>query len=219
MLLEGRQATPEAHFAEEGLDTTIRRFQMRRRILDVAKHRFARAGYDQVSLEDVAYGVDLDWEEFRKHFRDKAELLTAILDDGWKDLLPRLSDAASASSSAHSAILGVFALLSSALHKDEDLMRLFLLEGRRPELRHGELGLSDGYRRFLQLCRDLVLRGQRDGSFRARHHPQVAASMLVGAFEGMLRDRLLAAQEHRDTAYAGPYLMSAFDALVSALKH
>ena len=132
--------------------------------------------------------------------------------------MPRLSGIAANSISAHSALLGIFAMLNGMLNQDEDLVRLLLLEGRSPDPDGGGLGFTSGYRRFLQLCRDLVLRGQRDGSFRARHHAQVAASMLVGAFEGMLRDRVVAMQERGASVYTGAYLMSALDALINSLK-
>jgi AcrR family transcriptional regulator len=200
-------------------EITIRRFAVRRRILAVAKHRFARFGYAHVSLKDVASSADLDWDDFLRYFHDKDTLLTAILDDGWKDVLPRVKELASSSASAHSALLGVFAFMTGILQKDEDLVRLMSLEGRRPDPANSEMGFTTGYHGFMQVFRELVVRGQRDGSFRSVYHPQVAASMLVGAFEGMLRDRLVAEQERSITPYRGSDLMAAFDALVTSLKN
>lgn len=199
-------------------EITLRRFAVRRRVLALAKRRFARQGYDHVSLQEVASGADLHWDDFFQYFRTKESLLNAILEDGWKELLPRLKDIAANSITVHSALLGMLALMTGLLQKDEDLVRLLLLEGRRPDLAGGELVFSNGYRRFLQAIRDLVAQGQRDGSFRPSLHPHVAASILVGALEGMLRDRLVAGQARGTTPYNGGYLMSAFDALVSSLK-
>lgn len=218
MLLDERTSVTDP-WVTDGVDITVRRFAVRRRILAVAKHRFARFGYEQVLLQQVADSADLDWDEFLAYFRDKDQLFTAVLDEGWKDLLPRLREIASRSITAHSAMLGIFALMANTLQKDEDFIRLLLVEGRRPSPSSGELNLTIGYRRFLNLCRELVAIGQRDGSFSSSCHPQVAASMLVGALEGMLRDRLVAEQERSITPYNGSYLMSAFDALVSALKN
>lgn len=216
MLLDDRHLVSASDGAGE---ITIRRYAVRRRILVVAKQRFAHSGYERVSLEDVAYGADMEWDDFLHYYRDKQTMLTAILDDGWGDVLPRLKEIAASSITAHSAILSVFAFMTNVLHEDEDLLRLMLFEGRRPNTEAGEVASSDGYRRFVQLHRDLVTRGQRDGSFRPTYHPHVAASMLVGALEGMLRDRLVAAQERSNTPYNGTYLMQAFDALVTSLKN
>lgn len=214
MLLDDHGLRPGA--ADDDIES--RRFAVRRRILVVAKQRFARSGYEQVSLEQVAYDAELEWADFLLYFRDKGSLLSAVLDDAWEDLLPRLKDIASGSISAHNALLGIFTFMTNALHKDEDLIRLLLSEGRRPAPESGAVGFTDGYRRFMQICREQVLRGQRDGSFRPSYQAHVAASMLVGALEGMLRDRLVAEQERSLTPYTGTYLISTYDALVSSLK-
>ena len=216
MLLDERASVTDT-WATDEVDITVRRFAVRRRILAVAKHRFARFGYDRISLQDLAVSAGVGRDELLGHFRDKELLFAAILDEGWKELLPRLREVAARSITAHSAMLGIFALMANTLQKDEDFIRLLLVEGRRPGPLDGELGFTIGYRRFLNLCRELVAIGQRDGSFRPNLHPQVAASMLVGALEGMLRDRLVAEQERSVTPYNGSYLMSAFDALVAAL--
>lgn len=202
-----------------GRDITIRRFEIRRQILAVAKHRFARFGYAQVPLQDVAAAAGMDWGDFLMYFQDKERLLTAILEEGWKELLPRLDAITSSATTAHSAIITLFSFMTNLMQKDEDLVRLLLSEGRRPNPEMGGLGLTRGYSRFMEICRDQVVRGQRDGSFARTHHPQVTASMLVGAFEGMLRDRLIAEQERSVTGYTSSYLLTACDALVSSLKN
>ena len=216
MLLSDRE--PVSGPAGDGAEITIRRQVVRRRILAAAKHRFAAFGVENVTLADVAAEAGMDWDDLQLYFRDKDRLLTAILDEGWRGLLPSIGEISLTAISAHSALVTLFAFMTNALHKDEDLARLLLFEGRRPNPELGEIRLSNGYRQFLQICRDLVLRGQRDGSFRSSYHPQVAASMLVGALEGMLRDRLIAEQERTITSYSSTYLISTFDALVSSLK-
>ena len=219
MLFEARAAAAGPPDTDVGRDTTIRRYAVRRNILTAAKQRFARRGYEHVTLQQIARDAGMDWRDFVVYFRDKRALLTAVLDDAWDDLLPRLNDIMSGSITAHSALLSMFAFMTNALHKDEELGCLLLFEGRRSNPEAGEIGLSGGYHRFMQVCRDLVARGQRDGSFRSTYHPSVAASMLVGALEGMLRDRLIATQERSTTPYNGTYLMQAFDALVTSLKN
>ena len=199
-------------------EDTVRLLAVRRRILAVAKHKIARFGYETVSLQEVAHSAEVPWSEFGDHFEDKPALLDAILDQGWRDLIPRLTDAAFNSVSARNGILSVLALMTNVMQKDEDLVRIMLLEGRRPDHESGLLGVTSGYRRFMQICTDLVVRGQRDGTVRPGLHPRVIASMITGALDGMLRDRLIAEQDDTITPFTGTYLMSAYDALVSGLK-
>jgi AcrR family transcriptional regulator len=199
-------------------EDALRLLAIRRRILAVAKHKIARFGYEAVSLQDIAHSADVPWPDFRVHFEDRAAVLSAILDEGWRDLIPRLTEAAFNSISARNGLLGVLAVMTNVLQKDEDLVRIMLLEGRRPDPDSGELGFTSGYKRFMQICTDLVVRGQKEGGMKPNLHPRVIASMIVGGLDGILRDRLIAEQDDTITSYTGTYLMSAYDALVSGLK-
>lgn len=199
-------------------EETLRLLAIRRRILAVAKHKIARFGYEAVSLQDVAHSADVPWPDFRAHFADRAVLLNAILDQGWRDLIPRLTEAAFNSISARNGFLGVLAFMTNVLQQDEDLVRIMLLEGRRPDPDSGELRFTSGYQGFIQICVDLVVRGQKEGGMRPNLHPRVIASMIVGSLDGILRDRLIAEQDDTITPYTGTYLMSAYDALVTGLR-
>lgn len=196
---------------------TLRLLAIRRRILSVAKHKFARVGYEGTSLADVQRAADLSPHDFQLHFEHKDALLDAVLDEGWKALAPRLAEIAFGSHKARVGMLALLALFANLLQEDEDWVRLVLFEGRHPDPESGEMRVSPGYRKFLHLCTELVQQGQKDGSFRPEYHPRVVASLLVGAIEGVMRDRLIAEQESGCTPYSGTYLMSAFDGLVSYL--
>lgn len=200
-----------------GKETYARQLALRRRILAVAKHRLARFSYEGVTCLDIARGADVSERELLLHFDDQAALLRAVLDEVWDAVCPRLADIVSDSVTARDAALGLLALMMNLLERDEDGARLLLAEGRRPD-GDGELQLSAGYRRFMHLCTAIVTRGQQDGSFKRSLQPKVVASMLVGAIEGIMRDRLIARQDSSITPYTGAYLFSAFDTLIAALR-
>jgi len=202
----------------EQVGGNIRDASIRRRILVVAKHRFARFGFEETSLDDIARSSDISETELRAHFDNKRNILTASLNEGWGPLNLRFAGIARNSLRARDAMLSMLAFTANLMEQDEDFVRLFLFEGRRPDAESSEISLSYGYRRFMQICAEIVIRGQKDGSFKQSLHPQVVASMLVGAIEGMIRDRLVAEQTGSITPYNGTYLMSAFDALVSSLQ-
>jgi len=203
---------------ESDREDTLRLLAVRRRIVAVAKHKISRLGYNGISLDDVRHASDLSWEEFRVHFESKETLLEAVLQEGWKALAPRLADIAFSSTNGRVGMLALLALMVNVLQEDEDWIRLVLFEGRYPDPDSGEIRVSTGYDKFLYLCTELVVRGQKDGSFREEYHPEVVGSMLVGAIEGILRDRLRAEQKSSITPYSGTYLMSAFDCLASYLS-
>src|SRR5690242_17844210 len=139
---------------------------LRRRILLVAKHRFARFGYEDTSLADISNSADVSQVELLLHFENKLSILTAILEEGWDSIHPRLVDIIATSTSARLAMLSILAFMMNMIETDEEFARILLFEGRRPDPDSSEVKISDGYRRLMLTCNTLIERGQRDGSFR-----------------------------------------------------
>jgi AcrR family transcriptional regulator len=210
-----RQESPSF---EGEIEVDARRAAVRRRVILIAKHRFARAGYDGTSLAEIARAADVPLSELMEHFEDKLDLLMAVFDAGWTAINLRFADIVITSVSARDAVLSMLAVMTRIVERDEDLARLLLFESRRTHPETGEIKLSKGYREFMHICTELVVRGQKDGSFRNAYHPRVLVSVMVGAVENLLRDRLLADLETGPTPFSGAQLISAFDALVTGLR-
>lgn len=189
----------------------------RRRLLMVAKHLFARFGYDNTGLADIANHADASANELLS-VDSKLELLTEILNAGWAEINAHLTDIGIESMSARRAIMAILAVFSHTVDRDEDFARLLLFDGCHPHPDTGEIVIPEGYRRFVGFCAALAGRGQDDGSFNDTLHPRVITSVLVGAAEGLMRDRLIAQQDDGFNPYSESQLLSAFDALVSYLK-
>ena len=64
----------------------------------------------------------------------------------------------------------------------------------------------------------LIERGQKDGSFSTALKPQAITSALLGASEGMMRDRLLAAQQNQPSPFPDSQIRAVFGVLISGLK-
>jgi AcrR family transcriptional regulator len=190
----------------------------RRRIMAVAKRRFARSSYDGTTMAGIARAAGVPFGQLLAQFPDKLALLMAVFDDGWESINLRLADIVITSVSAKHAALSMCAVMARVLDRDEDLARLLLFEGRRLHPDSGEIMVSKGYRRFTELCAEIAARGQRDGSFTKACHPRVIASMLVGAMENLQQDRLIAEQSGDAGPYEGGKIVSAVEVLVSSLR-
>lgn len=192
---------------------------IRRRILSIAKQRFARFSYDGTSLASIARSAGVSMPELLVHFEDKLGLLTAVFDEGWGAINTRFSDIVVNAVSARDAMLSMLKVMKHILERDEDLAWLLLFESRRPSPQRGEVMFSRGYLKFMGICTELAVRGQRDGSFKTVYHPRIIASILVGAAENLLRDKLLSEQESgADKRYPDEQLTAAFEGLVAYLK-
>ena len=85
---------------------------------------------------------------------------------------------------------------------DPEVAFLFLFEGRRLRGPDHEIVLSKGFLEFTELIRALIHRGQRDGSFPPEFSDAAMASAVMGAAEGMIRDRLIAQRLGRPAAFS-----------------
>jgi len=201
-----------------GRAMSARQAEIRRDILLTAKHQFARFGFDGTTLTDIARGVDISPAEMLLHFEDKLSILMAVFEESWTSINPRLQDIVITSVSARQAVLSMLAVMMNILERDEDFARLLLFESRRVDTRSGKIMVSKGYRWFTRLCTELVMRGQKDGSFSRDYDPRVIVSILTGAVENLMRDRILAYQDRATVPITGAQFISAFDALVSYMK-
>ncbi|HSN17779.1 MAG TPA: TetR/AcrR family transcriptional regulator [Gammaproteobacteria bacterium] len=190
----------------------------RRRIMAAAKRRFAHFSYDGTTMAGIARAAGVPFPELLAQFHDKLSLLMAVFDEGWESINLRLADIVITSVSAKDAALSMAAVMTRVLERDEDLARLLLFEGRRLHPDSGELMVSRGYRRFMELCTEIAVRGQRDGSFTKACRPRVIASMLVGAIENLQQDRLIAEQAGMRSQHGKDMLVSAVEVLVSSLR-
>jgi hypothetical protein len=121
-----------------------------------------------------------------------------------------------AAPTAREAMITILSTIIGAFERDPNAAKLLLFEGRRVHGDSGEIVLTPGFREFAKLVLDLIERGQKDNSFSPSLKSQAIGSALLGAAEGMIRDRLMAAQQKQ------PYpsesqIRAVFGALISGL--
>jgi len=190
----------------------------RERLLATAKRLMAEAGYERISTAAIAREAGTSESQLVRNFGSKAGLLEAIFDESWAPLNPQIVRLVAASPTARDAMTTVLATMISAFDRDPDLAKLLLFEGRRVRGDNGEILLTQGFRDFAKLVVSLIERGQKDGSFSTALKPQAITSALLGAAEGMMRDRLVAAQQNQPSPFPETQIRAVFAALISGLE-
>lgn len=189
----------------------------RERLLGAAKRLIADVGYERVSTATIAREAGSSESQLVRYFGSKAGLLEAIFNASWAPLIPRIVRLVSAAPTARDAMITVLSTMIGAFHRDPELAKLFLFEGRRVRGESAEILLTQGYREFARLVMSLIERGQREGSFNPSLKVQVMGSALLGAAEGMIRDRMLAVQHNQPAALPETQVRAVFEALISGL--
>ncbi len=138
---------------------------MRQRMLAVATRLFAAHGFDGTTLQDVADAVGVSKPAVIHHFASKEALRAAALDallDHWKQTLPRLLLAATATDDRFDSLIGELLRFFSS---EPDRARLVLRELLDRPYEMGRL-MGGAVRPWLAAIAAYVERGQERG----RHH-------------------------------------------------
>jgi len=193
--------------------TTIPSDSSRARLLSAGKALFARNGFEGTSTSAVAKEAGTSESQLVRYFGSKAGLLDAIFDEAWKPMNARVHDMLADASSGRIAVNGVLAAVLAALDEDDELATLFLFEGRRIR---GEsaVRLSAGFVEFNDVVQRLIRRGQKDRSFSSAFDATALSAALMGAAEGMVRERLLARRGGNTRPFSEKQLQKIFAAML-----
>jgi AcrR family transcriptional regulator len=198
-----------------GLDETPSELSSHDRILTSARTLFAGSGYENTTTSQIARTAGTSESQLIKHFSSKEGLLEAIFEQAWQGLVPAVRPLLEASRSPFDKLTAVIDLMFQVLEGDQEIRTLFLLEGRRIR-RHGHMVvLTRGFTQMVSVV-DTILREMREtGQLRENLHPEAVRAALIGAFEGLLRDRLLADRVDYPASYDQDEMRATFHAVLS----
>ncbi len=190
----------------------------RGRLIAAGKSLFARVGYEQTSTAAIARRAGTSESQLVRYFDGKAGLLQAIFDESWQPLNERATALIGAAINARDAILGVVSAFVRAFAQDPELAFLFLFESRRLRGTQHEVVLSKGFLAFEEVTRELIVRGQKDGSFSRGFSAAAIASAVRGTVEGMIRDRLQAERSGKVRPFSEREIEHVLSAMLAGLS-
>jgi len=155
----------------------------RRLILDAAVRVFARKGFDNSRVGDVAKEAGVAYGLVYHYFGSKDAVLEAVFREQWGRLLAAVALAEETGETAPEQLALVVKIVLRTWRDDPDLVRLLVREITRSP--HIQDELDEIGQAFASLQR-IIVRGQHEGAFRADLDPQIAAWMLYGGLEEVL---------------------------------
>lgn len=204
--------------ASTKLDSVERPLPVRDRLLESAKVLFSVHGYENTSTAAIARQANTSESQLIKHFGSKEGLLEAIFEHGWQNL-DFISQAVQVLPSPADKLRMIFELVLQTLERDQALKELMLFEGRR--IRKAGSGsdvlITSGYLRFSSAV-EHVLTDLIAGTPLSQKVSAVAlTSALIGMFESMLRDQVLARRANFHFFSTTEEIRAVFDLFVSRL--
>src|SRR5215210_1567360 len=184
------------------LDDTLVELSSHDRILLSARSLFSSQGYENATTSAIARMAGTSESQLIKHFGSKEGLMAAIFDQSWQRVSRALPQVLAKCETPFDKLRALSNLMIDALESDKDLRTLMLLEGRRIRKHGSMVVLTEG---FLQMVAtiDGLLQGMRDaGQLQPGLNVQAVRSALIGAFEGLLRDQILADRGNYPASYS-----------------
>ena len=123
----------------------------RERIREAAKDLFADSGYELTSTAAICRLASTSESQLIKHFGNKQGLLEAIFQYAWEQINPAVRLATESISSGRQKFQVMMEMVLNFLGKDEQLRKLFLLEGRRIRNDGKHVVLVPGFLEFVNI--------------------------------------------------------------------
>jgi len=188
----------------------------RDRLREAAKSLFAERGYEEASTSAICRLAGTSQSQLTKHFTSKQGILEAIFEHAWEQINPAIQLAIEEIPSPADRLRIVPDMVLTFLQRDRQLGTIFLLEGRRIRGDGHMVVLVPGFLDFIKTL-DRILKEMADhGEIVPQVNLQAIRSALMGAFEGLLRDQLLARTSRFPATYGEADSRAVFSRVISA---
>jgi TetR/AcrR family fatty acid metabolism transcriptional regulator len=159
-------------------------------ILQAATHVFARRGFFQSQVADIARVAGVAAGTVYLYFRSKDDLLVSIFDRTMREALAEGREALAGVADARERLRRIARLHLERLGRDRDLAVVFQVELRQ-STKFMERFSSTLLRDYLEMIRTTIADGQQQGVFRSEISATTAAKVFFGALDEMATNWIL----------------------------
>jgi TetR/AcrR family fatty acid metabolism transcriptional regulator len=170
-------------------------------ILKAATEVFARRGFFQSQVADVARAAGIAAGTVYLYFRSKDELLVSIFERTMRETLAEGEATIGQEKDPQERLRRIARLHLERMGRDRDLAVVFQVELRQ-STKFMERFSSTYLRDYLGIIRDTIAEGQRTGAFRTNFNPTIAAKALFGALDEMATNWILTQRKYPLAAQA-----------------
>jgi TetR/AcrR family transcriptional regulator, fatty acid metabolism regulator protein len=159
--------------------------EKRRMILDAAVRVFARRGFNQCRVSDIADEAGVAYGLVYHYFRSKDEVLDTLFLERWNIMLEVIRDLDRQDLPPREELYAIASFIVDSYRHDPDLMKVIIVEVTRAANSFGQTHLqkiSEAY----ELIAGIVQRAQAAGTFKDTVTPRFAAMAFYGVIEQVL---------------------------------
>jgi AcrR family transcriptional regulator len=157
----------------------------RRAILDAAISVFARQGFHNARVSDVAAEAGVAYGLVYHYFDSKDQMLNELFTERWSLLLEAGREADAALDSPREKLAAVSSFIIESYRHNPELMKVIIVEVTRAANSFGRTHLPEIRQAYEQIG-SIVAEAQAAGEFRDDVSPQFASMLFYGAIEQLL---------------------------------
>jgi TetR/AcrR family transcriptional regulator, fatty acid metabolism regulator protein len=157
----------------------------RRLILDAAVRVFARRGFNQCRVSDIADEARVAYGLVYHYFRSKDEVLDTLFLERWNVMLDVIRELDGQELAARDKLYAISSFIVDSYRHDPELMKVIIVEVTRAANSFGQTHL-DKIREAYDLIAGIVERAQAEGAFKDTVTPRFAAMAFYGVIEQVL---------------------------------
>jgi AcrR family transcriptional regulator len=157
----------------------------RRAILDAAIRVFARQGFHNCRVSDIADEAGVAYGLVYHYFKSKDQVLNELFTERWSLLLSASEEADRESIPPREKLARIAGFIIDSYRHEPELMKVIIVEVTRAANSFGRTHLPE-IRRAYEVIAKIVAEAQEEGSFRRDVDPVFAAMWFYGAIEQLL---------------------------------
>lgn len=182
-------------------------------ILRAAIKTFARNGYFNSKVADIAREAGVADGTVYLYFKNKDDLLLSIIGETLAAASERIREEIATIESPFGKLQRLAELHLELLGSDRDLAIVFEVEIRQ-SVKFMEEFSTTQLSEYFKLIRQIIEEGQQSGHFRADFNAQIATKVFFGALDEMVTNWILSQKSYNLVKSAGPVVDLLFRGLV-----
>jgi TetR/AcrR family fatty acid metabolism transcriptional regulator len=167
----------------------------REAILRAAIKVFAGNGYFNSKVSDIARAANIADGTVYLYFKSKDEILHSVFDRAMDEFIAEGKREIAEIAEADAKLRRIAQLHLERLSADRELAIVFQVE-LRGSTKFMEEFSAAGFAEYLDIIRQTIVEGQKQGVFRADFNPTVGAKILYGALDEMVTNWILSKKSY-----------------------
>jgi len=158
--------------------------EKRKKILDAATKVFARVGFSNTRIQDVAQEAGIAHGTVYLYFKSKDDLFISIFQESLGELIDYISSEVQKKDSAEDKLRRMISLQLDVIEENPDLTKLILIEFPRTGNFLTDRNI-DVLSNYIDVIGDVLRNGIEEGIFSTNVKPDIIATMIYAAMQGI----------------------------------